>query len=207
MNEPKVHRQRFWLYAAIIILTACAPVEPSAGVTATTPQLATVTKDAPEARTLPEPTLAPFDLSSPAFEESGVIPDRFSCKGEDISPELNWGDPPVGTQSFALVFDDPVPGWVHWVVYNIPAEARALQEGVEDGPIIQESMMHGANSWGTMDYRGPCPPQGSTHHYVFTLYAIDIFLDLEPGADKRDLLAAMNGHIVEQAQLTADFTR
>ncbi|MEX2161684.1 MAG: YbhB/YbcL family Raf kinase inhibitor-like protein [Anaerolineales bacterium] len=152
----------------------------------------------------------PFELSSPAFEGEGIIPDRYSCKGEDISPELRWGDPPAGTQSYAIVFDDPDAGgggWVHWVAYNIPPDARAMPEAVPSTAVIRDSAVHGANSWGSLQYRGPCPSQGSTHRYLFKLYALDAMLDLEPGAGKRELLAAMEGHILAEVELAANFTR
>ncbi|MEX1247649.1 MAG: YbhB/YbcL family Raf kinase inhibitor-like protein [Anaerolineales bacterium] len=125
-------------------------------------------------------------------------------------PELRWGDPPEARKSFAIVFDDPDAGgggWVHRVAYNIPSEARTMPEAVPAGAVIHDTAMHGANSWGTLDYRGPCPPRGSTHRYVFRHYALDLMLNLEAGASKRDLLAAMDGHILAQIELVAFFTR
>ena len=113
----------------------------------------------------------PFELTSPAFVHGDPIPVKFSCDGEDISPELVWGDPPEGTQSFVLIFDDPdAPGgtWIHWVLYNIPAEARGLAEGITADPILADGSMNGKNSWGTLGYGGPCPPSG-THRYFFKL--------------------------------------
>jgi Raf kinase inhibitor-like YbhB/YbcL family protein len=149
----------------------------------------------------------PFELTSPAFENEGVIPDRFSCKGEDISPELVWGDPPEGTQSFALVFDDPGAPWVHWVVYNLAPVLRGLPEAIPDGETVLDTARHGVNSWGTQDFRGPCPPAGSTHRYVFILYALDSTLNFDTVPDKRQLGAAMEGHILAQVELAANFTR
>jgi Raf kinase inhibitor-like YbhB/YbcL family protein len=158
---------------------------------------------------LPTATRVPFVLSSAAFEAEGVIPDEYSCKGADLSPELAWGDPPVGTQSLALIFDDPSAGgtWVHWAVYDLPATSRGLPAAIPTGADLSGGGLQGSNSWGELAYGGPCPPQGSTHTYVFTLYALDTALNLEPGASKRDLLAAMEGHVLETIELKASFTR
>jgi Raf kinase inhibitor-like YbhB/YbcL family protein len=201
--------KRLWLCAGMLIsqVVACAPAptpttEPTQVQTATSPLAEVIATEVP--------TPAPFELTSNAFQAEGVIPDRYSCKGEDVSPELTWGDPPDGTQSLAIIFEDPdasARGWVHWVIYSIPAETRHIAEAVADGPITDGGMVHGSSNFGTMDYRGPCPPQGSTHRYVFTLYALDQMLDLEPGANEIELLAAMDGHILEQAVLAANFTR
>lgn len=201
---------RLWLYAGLVILliSACSPVSAQPTAEPTQVEIATVTMA--EAVATGAATPAPFELTSTAFEAEGVIPDRYSCKGEDVSPELNWGDPPAGTQSLAIIFEDPgasARGWVHWVIYGIPAETRHIDEAVEDGPVTNEGMVHGSSNFGTMDYRGPCPPQGTTHHYVFTLYALDLVMDLEPGANEIELLAAMAGHILAQTVLAANFTR
>jgi Raf kinase inhibitor-like YbhB/YbcL family protein len=190
----------------VLLLTACSP---SSTATVEPPQVQVATSTLAETAT-ERATPAPFELIRTAFEAEGVIPDRYSCKGEDISPELSWGDPPDGTQSLAIIFEDPdasARGWVHWVIYSIPAETRHIAEAVEDGPVTYQGMVHGSSNFGTMDYRGPCPPQGSTHRYVFTLYALDVVLDLEPGANEIELLAAMDGHILAQTVLAANFTR
>lgn len=150
----------------------------------------------------------PFELTSPTFQAGTVIPNRFSCLGEDVSPELNWGDPPAGTQSFALIFDDPDGGgWVHWIIFNIPPDARGLPEAVPASGEFALGALQGINSWNELGYGGPCPPPGSTHLYVFTLYSLDAELNLEAGATKRDLQLAMDGHILAQTELSADFSR
>ena len=192
-----------------MLLSACAQTadstltaQPTLAAQPTTTQTATSTSE-------PSATPLPFELTSSAFESEGVIPDRYSCKGENISPELSWGDPPAGTESLALIFDDPSSGgsWVHWVVYNLPSRAGSLLEAVPAGEDIAGGGTQGSNSWGALEYGGPCPPQGTTHRYVFIVYALDAMLDIEPGADKRELLAAMEGHILAEVELAASFTR
>ncbi len=152
-----------------------------------------------------------FRLESPAFEDGGTIPAVYTCDGQDISPPLRWSDPPEGTRSFALICDDPdapVGTWVHWVMYNIPPDQRALAEGVPTVGILPDGARQGRNSWPhRLGYGGPCPPSG-THRYVFKLYALDTLLDLEPEqADTRALGEAMQGHILAQAQLIGLYQR
>lgn len=153
----------------------------------------------------PTSTPAPFILASPGFDAE--IPRRFACTGEDLSPELIWGDPPAGTQSFALLFDDPGAPWVHWLAYNLPPELRGLPEDIPAGETLPVGGLQGLNSWNSQDYRGPCPPQGTTHTYSFILYALDIMLPADEPLTKRSMMAAMDGHILAQAELRADFTR
>jgi hypothetical protein len=198
---------RSWLCAGLILLmSACIspPQEPEApGPTSTQPVL-------PPATLPPETMTEAFTLTSPSFVEGDTIPDRFACTGANLSPELRWSSVPKGTQSFALILDDPdAPGgsWVHWVVYGIPVGVAGLPQGAPREPTLGNNTLHGANSWGTLEYGGPCPPQGSTHRYVFTLYALDISLESEPGASKSGLITSMEGHILGQAQLTGTFGR
>lgn len=188
-------------------LSACAPAA-EASTPTSQPVLAVPTVEPQPSQTpLPTNTPVPFELSSPGFEAGGVIPREFACNGTNLSSELVWGDPPAGTQSLALVFEDPGPGWVHWVIYNIPGDARGLRGGIQPGLEVASGGTHGVNSWGRMDYGGPCPPEGSTHNYVFALYALDTILDLEPGANKRVLLATIEGHVLAEVELSASFAR
>ncbi len=146
-----------------------------------------------------------FALTSPAFTQGQPIPAKFSCKGADVSPALNWGEPPAGTQSFALIMDDPdapMGTWDHWVLFNIPPETRSLPEDFQP----QAPIAVGRNSWGRSDYGGPCPPSG-THRYFFKLYALDTTLSLSSNADKQAVLAAMQGHILAQAELMGTFSK
>jgi Raf kinase inhibitor-like YbhB/YbcL family protein len=151
----------------------------------------------------------PFELTSAAFAHEQPIPVKHTCDGEDISPPLQWSDPPAGTQSFALIADDPdapMGTWVHWVLYNLPSEARALPEAVPSDADLPDGSRHGENSWRRTDYGGPCPPSG-THRYFFKLYALDKVLDLGAGATKDQLLQAMDEHILAQTELMGTYTR
>jgi Raf kinase inhibitor-like YbhB/YbcL family protein len=150
----------------------------------------------------------PFELTSAAFSQGESIPVQYSCKGEDISPPLVWGDPPEGTLSFALIMDDPdapVGTWDHWILFNIPANTRGLEEDLPITGNNQGTISAGANSWGRSDYGGPCPPSG-THRYFFKLYALDITLSMDKTPDKGQLLADMEGHILAQTELMGTFT-
>jgi Raf kinase inhibitor-like YbhB/YbcL family protein len=152
-----------------------------------------------------------LDLKSEAFVNGQSIPAKYSCIGKNISPALTWSDPPAGTQSFALIVDDPdAPAgtWVHWVLYNIPADKRSLQEDLPvTGKNVDPSAVYfGKNSSGNTRYDGPCPPSG-THRYYFKLYALDTLTNLLPGATKDELLKAMKGHILAQGELMGTFSK
>ncbi len=206
---------QMWLCAGgmLAAFAGCTPA-PVAMVTSTQASADMETKPSVTAVALdtvaPTETPMPFDLRSPDFEEGGTIPRDFACTGANKSPQLDWGEPPAGTQSFAIIFDDPdasSKGFIHWVVYNIPGKWRSVPAEVPPGSLVQDGAVHGSNGWGRMDYGGPCPPEGSTHNYVFTLYALDVMLDLEPGATKEDLLARLEGHVLAETSLSASFTR
>lgn len=163
----------------------------------------------------PSPTLVQaqtgvvlFAITSDAFEHESAIPVKYTCDGDDISPPLAWTDPPEGTQSFALIVDDPdAPGgtWVHWVIFDLPADTRSLPEAVTgDGDL--PGGIQGMNSWPRAGYGGPCPPNG-THRYFFTLYAVDTQIALEPGATKADVLTAIEGHVLAEAGLMGTYER
>lgn len=160
---------------------------------------------------LPTPTATPlpFELTSTAFKQGESIPVKYSCKGENISPSLVWGDPPEGTQSFVLVMDDPdAPGgtWIHWIVFNIPADVRELPENMPAGTKFGDVVaLFGANSWGQANYGGPCPPSG-THHYFFRLYALDITLELKSGSRSK-VLASLEGHTLAKTELMGLFSK
>ena len=142
-------------------------------------------------------------ITSSAFSEGSMIPRQYTCDGEDISPELDWFGTPEGTVSLALIMDDPdapMGTWVHWVLYNLPMDLSGLREGMTGVGL------DGSNSWGTTGYGGPCPPSG-THRYFFKLYALDINLDFESIVDKAALEAAMEGHILGQAELMGTYSR
>jgi Raf kinase inhibitor-like YbhB/YbcL family protein len=164
---------------------------------------------APEQIPIPVTQEVPMSISltSSAFQPGQDIPADYTCKGRDISPALSWGEPPAGTQSLALIMDDPdapMGTWVHWVIFNIPAASRGLAEGVPSGGKLADGSLQGNNSSRNQGYNGPCPPSG-THRYFFKLYALDAALELNPGATKEQLLAAMQGHILAQGELMGTF--
>lgn len=152
-----------------------------------------------------------FELTSPAFKESGAIPKKHTCEGADVSPALRWTAPPAGTRSFALIADDPdapVGTWVHWVVFNIPADQRELPEGVSASQeTLPSGALQGVNDFRRVGYGGPCPPPGKPHRYYFKLYALDSQLELKPRATKAQVLEACKRHILAEAQLMGRFGR
>ena len=167
----------------------------------------TVKTVSPPPPTTPEAP-KPFTLTSTAFEQNAVIPYKYTCDGPDVSPQLNWANPPQGTKAFALICDDPdAPGaiWVHWVIFNIPATATSLQEGIPKQAELADGTLQGRNDFGGIGYGGPCPPSGSTHRYMFTLYALDGPVNLQAGTSKNLLVSAMTGHTLGQVQLVGTF--
>ena len=152
-----------------------------------------------------------LEMKSDAFVNGQSIPAKYSCMGKNVSPALTWNDPPAGTQSFALIADDPdapVGTWVHWVLFNIPADERSLSEDlpVTGKNVDPNAIYFGRNSAGNTRYDGPCPPSG-THRYFFKLYALDSLVSLLPGATKEELLKAMQGHILAQGELMGTFSK
>ncbi|HKZ51746.1 MAG TPA: YbhB/YbcL family Raf kinase inhibitor-like protein [Candidatus Acidoferrales bacterium] len=151
-----------------------------------------------------------FELKSAAFTSGGDIPKKFTCDGADVSPALSWNEPPEKTASFGLIADDPdapVGTWVHWVLYDLPAPARALPEGVAKKENLDSGARQGRNDFGRIGYGGPCPPAGAPHRYFFKLYALDTKANLKPGATKADLEKAMKGHILAQTELMGRYKR
>jgi len=148
-------------------------------------------------------------VTSPAFENEGMIPAKYTCDGEDISPPLQWDAVPEGTKSIALISDDPdapMGTWVHWVLFNLPVDARELKENIPPDKTLPNGAKQGTSDFGRIGYGGPCPP-GGTHRYFFKIYALDTELNLQAGARKRDLLKEMEGHIVGQGQLMGKYKR
>jgi Raf kinase inhibitor-like YbhB/YbcL family protein len=158
----------------------------------------------------PTPTPMPFALTATDFPSGGAIPSRFTCQGEDISPGLSWNVPPAGTQSFAIIMDDPdtpVRAWDNWVVFNIPPELRALAENRPSTTQLPNGATQGRNSWGGTGYGGPCPLAGPAHTYRFILYAVDRLLILPEGAIKGQLQAALRGHVLAEGLLTGSYQK
>ncbi|MCA9714049.1 MAG: YbhB/YbcL family Raf kinase inhibitor-like protein [Myxococcales bacterium] len=149
-----------------------------------------------------------MDVMSEAFADGEPIPDRFTCEGENVSPALSWSDPPEGTATLALVVDDPdAPGGVsvHWVAWNIPADAGGLPEGVraDDEPPTQ-----GARTSGSRGYAGPCPPPiHGAHDYRFRLFASDIELELPKSTTQEELYRALDNHVLAMGELIGTYNR
>lgn len=165
----------------------------------------TITEETP----FPDSSEDSMNLTSTAFSYGEFIPAKYSCNGEDVSPSLSWTEPPAGTQSFALIMDDPdapVGTWVHWVLFNLPASARGLSEGMPSDLKFADGSVQGITSARSHGYHSPCPPSG-THRYFFKLYALDTTLSLTFAADKKEVLAAMDGHILAQAELMGKFSK
>jgi len=151
-----------------------------------------------------------LQISSTAFSAGETMPKKFTCDGPDVSPKLAWTEPPAKTQSFALIMDDPdapVGIWVHWVLYDLPANARELPEGVTRQEQLPNGARQGRNDFGKIGYGGPCPPPGKPHRYFFKLYALDGKLDVKAGATKAEVERAMKGHILAQAELIGKYDR
>jgi hypothetical protein len=152
-------------------------------------------------------------LTSAAFSHQGEIPKRYTCEGEDVSPPLLWSNPPEGTRSFALIVDDPdAPDpkaprmtWVHWVLYNLPATASELPEGVPS-EALPRGTGEGLNDWKRKGYGGPCPPIGR-HRYFHKLYALDIVLPDLGAPGKPELETAMEGHVLGRAELVGTYEK
>jgi Raf kinase inhibitor-like YbhB/YbcL family protein len=144
-----------------------------------------------------------IDLTSPAFEHNGPIPAKYTCDGQDISPPLSIGGVPHGTKSLTLIVEDPdapVGTWDHWIIFNMPPDTSQIVEG-DDPPGFS-----GSNSWQTVGWGGPCPPDGQ-HRYIFKLYALDIELTVPEGAIKRDIQLAVQGHVLGMGELIGLYKR
>jgi len=157
-----------------------------------------------------ETSSSKIELKTTSFTPGGFIPKRFTCEAADVSPDLAWTDPPQGTQSFALIEDDPdAPSgtFVHWVVYDLPADYRKLAEALSKNAQMPDGARQGTNDFSRTGYNGPCPPPGRPHRYFIRLYALDTILNLRPAARRKELDAAMQGHILAQAELMGRFQR
>ncbi len=161
-----------------------------------------------------EHTNGALRLYSPAFQEGGMIPQLYTGDGLDLSPPLKWLDVPAGCGSLCLLMEDPdapVGLWLHWLLFNIPPEARELPAGVERRPALADGSRQG-RSWGVnhcerMGYYGPMPPHGSVHRYAFTMKALDCRLELSPGVTREQVLAASQNHILAEDVLTTIYGR
>jgi hypothetical protein len=154
-----------------------------------------------------------FSITSTAFEDGGSMAARYTCEGQDISPPLHWNGIPEGTRSLALIVDDPdAPDpeapkmtYVHWVLYNLPADTEGLPEGTTAGD-LPAGTLQGINDWQRTGYGGPCPPIGR-HRYFHKLYALDVVLDDLGEPTKGELLAAMEGHVLAKTQIMGTYQK
>ncbi|MCI0499527.1 MAG: YbhB/YbcL family Raf kinase inhibitor-like protein [Planctomycetales bacterium] len=150
-----------------------------------------------------------LDVTSAAFENGGLIPPKYTADGQDISPPLGWSGVPEGTQSLALICDDPdapVGTWVHWLMWNIPPEVTGLNENIPPNAALENGIRQGTTDFNQIGYGGPAPPSG-THRYFFKIYALDSMLNLPPGATKPGLEKAMSGHILAKGELMGKYAR
>ena len=152
---------------------------------------------------------AGFKLTSAAFQEGGRIPDEYTCKGDNISPPLSWTDVPEGTESLALIVEDPDTPFgtmTHWVIFNIPADKRSLPEGIPRDGRLPDGTVQGRSGMRRTGYMGPCPPWGQ-HRYVFTIYALDTILEEDQQMSKKKLLKAMEGQVLARAKLAGLYSK
>lgn len=155
-----------------------------------------------------------LELQSPAFKANGTIPARYSCDGEDVSPELAWSSPPKGTQSFVLIMEDPdAPAgtWTHWVLYDLPGHSKGLEEDQAKKAVLPNGAKQGL-AWGVTEfervgYSGPCPPPGKPHRYFFRLFALDASLGLTTKATKLRVSKSIVGHVLAEGELMGRYSR
>lgn len=150
-----------------------------------------------------------LQITSPSFSEGGMIPERYTCDGTDVSPELTWAGVPDDARSLALICDDPdapMGTWVHWVLFNIPTDETGLPAAIKPEASLSNGALHGTNDFRKLGYGGPCPP-GGTHRYYFKIYALATTLSLESGATKAQVEDAMEGQILAEGQLMGKYKR
>ncbi len=147
-------------------------------------------------------------LTSPAFQAGQPIPAQFTCHGANISPALSWDTLPPGTKSIVLTMIDQsslFAGYVHWLLYNLPAQTNQLPENLPRQETLSSGAMQGRNGNGSPGYTGPCPPGKSPHHYLFTLYALNNTLTVPAGASKGEMMNAMQGHVLATGKLLGTY--
>lgn len=150
-----------------------------------------------------------MEITSSAFDEGAMIPAKYTCDDIDISPPLKWSNIPQGTKTFAIICDDPdapMGTWVHWVLFNLPANINELSENIPPVEILPNGAKQGRNDSWKIGYSGPCPP-GGTHRYYFKIYALAEELNVEAGITKSELLKAMEGKILSEGQLMGRYKR
>ena len=150
-----------------------------------------------------------FSIQAASLSPGSVLPDVYTCKGASESPEVTWDGVPAGTKSLALILDDPdAPGgrFTHWLVFNIPPDTRGFARAQPNAKVLANGAQQGANSAGSRGYYPPCPPIGTTHRYVFRLYAVDMDIT-QPTADRESIDWALTGHTIAKTEFTTTFRR
>ena len=189
LSTTFMHPDKASTLVVSVLLATCAWISPSSGAENKGPRM---------------------ELKSSVLTEGANIPRKHTCDADDVSPFLSWDNAPAGTRAIALIADDPdAPGgtWVHWVIYDLPADTKKLAEGVTKTETLERGAKQGVNDFRRVGYSGPCPPPGLPHRYLFTLYALDAPTTLKPRATKQQLLDAIKGHILGEAQLTGRYQR
>jgi Raf kinase inhibitor-like YbhB/YbcL family protein len=153
-----------------------------------------------------------FAITSPQFAAGDPIPTQFTCDGDDVSPALEWTEPPEGTVTLALIMEDPdapINTFTHWLLWNLPPETRQLRESLAHAKVLSQpaGAHQGHNDFGRTGYGGPCPPPGKPHRYFFRLYALDRALSVEPGARRMQVQAAMRNHVLAETDLMGRYQR
>jgi len=192
------------LLVVALLVAACAPSNPTAESTTSTSVATTTTTTQPTTTTS---VAVAFAITSPAFDDGGEIPSEYTCDGGDISPELRIDGIPLGTVTLVLIVDDPdaaLGTWDHWVSFDVPVPGTSLSiaSGVSE-PIGTQ----GVNSWNLPGYLGPCPPEGSEHHYSFRIYALDGSLGLPSGVGSDLVYEQMEGKVIDSTELVGVYAR
>jgi Raf kinase inhibitor-like YbhB/YbcL family protein len=154
-------------------------------------------------------TAYPIQIQSSGITNGGAIPSENTCDGAGLSPALQWSAPPSGTKSLALVMHDPdaLMDFTHWIVFNLPPTAQSLPEGASQHAGLPQGASEGTNGFGNVGYGGPCPPGGKPHRYIFRIYAVDVLLNLPSGASRRQVDAALSGHILGEGEAVGVYRR
>jgi Raf kinase inhibitor-like YbhB/YbcL family protein len=151
-----------------------------------------------------------LSIQSTAFVANGLIPVAYTCSGDDKSPPLAWSGVPAATKVMALIVRDPdapMGSYVHWVLYNLPADVTKLPAAIPAIATLESGAEQGVNGRGASAYQGPCPPPGPVHHYHFRIYALDVRLNLTAGANAGEVEQALKGHVLASADLVGTFAR
>jgi Raf kinase inhibitor-like YbhB/YbcL family protein len=186
-----------FLFLSILVLNSCTKKQEQ---TLTTKQ---------ETEPKKETTNMTLKITSTAFQNEGMIPEKYTCDGEDLSPALKFEAIPAGTKSTLLICDDPdAPSgnWNHWILYNIPPNITELDEGISIEKLKSKGILSGTNDFKKKEYGGPCPP-GGTHRYFFKFYALDEMLNPEKLLSRNEILKEIAGHILAQAELMGKYKR